>query len=212
MKKGIVAVALFLACHMTYSDETFPAYSCKLLHEKGECADIVNDPLEKIVNCAEAGDMESQNLLSQMYYTGSEEVKINHSESFKWTRMSAEQDCPEAQRLLGHFYYYGLGVPPSQKNALHWWEKAAKNKEPFAMCQLAVMHLQEIHPNYDKAVAFRLMNEANVLYGQCRPQLAMSYYFGLGVGKDESKAIQMLKAEIQKGDPDAVQIYKQLGL
>lgn len=48
----------------------------------------------------------------------------------RWLRLKAEEDNSDAQNTLAHRYYTGLGVKKDEKEALKWWEEAAKTGTP----------------------------------------------------------------------------------
>jgi TPR repeat protein len=52
----------------------------------------------------------------------------------------ARQGQAEAQRLLGHMYDKGLGVPQDYEKAISWYQKAAESKDPAAQYHLGLKY------------------------------------------------------------------------
>ena len=77
---------------------------------------------------AEAGDLDDRFMLGMIYEHG-DRVPQDYEEAARWYRMAAEEDHPEAQRRLAHFYSVGLGVPQDDAEAAYWNERAAAFEE-----------------------------------------------------------------------------------
>ena len=94
---------------------------------------------------AEQGNAKSQFYLAFMYFIGKElyrngkniadgqnfdvhyllKLPRNVEKAFFWAKKAAEQDLPEAQTMLGLFYFHGIAVAKDKQKALFWIGKAA---------------------------------------------------------------------------------------
>jgi len=61
-------------------------------------------------------------------------------------RVLAQRGHLEAQYVLGYMYYYGLGVPRNEKEAIRWITTAAARGLPKAMRALQVLDMGEDAP------------------------------------------------------------------
>lgn len=75
------------------------------------------------------------------------------------TPLALEGD-PAAQTLIAEIYSRGLGVKPDLATAVEWYEKAAEQKVPEAIFQLAMIMLDGGEQFGDAERAYRLMQEA----------------------------------------------------
>jgi len=66
---------------------------------------------------------------------------IREDVDFDKTVALAESDDVRAQHLLGWFYYEGIGVRESYRQAFYWWSRAADRNDPAAQNDLAVLYL-----------------------------------------------------------------------
>ena len=64
---------------------------------------------DDILKSANNGEVESQYILGNMYYSG-DGVRRNYFEAIKWYRKAAEQGHAKAQNNLGVMYANGKGV------------------------------------------------------------------------------------------------------
>ena len=71
---------------------------------------VAAEDLQTLLKKAEAGDVEEQYNLGNMYANG-EGVSEDDAEAFKWYRKAAEQGDDFAQFDLGSMYALGKGVP-----------------------------------------------------------------------------------------------------
>ena len=54
-------------------------------------------------------------------------VRLDEAEAFKWISRAAEQDEPDAQKMLGDMYNRGEGVKEDGAAALEWYQRAYRN-------------------------------------------------------------------------------------
>lgn len=72
---------------------------------------------------AEAGDMEAQYYVGEIYQRGLD-VDPKYSSAAEWFRKAAEQGYAKAQMNLAYLYEKGLGVEKDPQQALQWYRKA----------------------------------------------------------------------------------------
>ena len=85
---------------------------------------VAAEDLQTLLKKAEAGDVEEQYNLGNMYANG-EGVSEDDAEAFKWYRKAAEQELAKAQFNLGWMYNNGRGVPQDYVAAYAWYIVAA---------------------------------------------------------------------------------------
>ena len=74
---------------------------------------------------AKKGDIQSQNIVANMYYFG-DGVEKDYPEAFTWFEKLAKKGDVSAQSKIGEIYYFGQGVKRSYENAFKWYTKAAQ--------------------------------------------------------------------------------------
>lgn len=94
---------------------------------------------EKYARSAELGNAIAQYNLAMMYSNG-ESVYVDYQQAVYWFRKSAEQDFAPAEYRLGEMYYFAKGGLPRDLNkAIELFEKAAKQQDPDALLNLAML-------------------------------------------------------------------------
>lgn len=99
-------------------------------------AAAADDPLAKLREAAEGGDVKAQNELADAYYYGNE-VPVDYVEAMKWYRRSADQGNAYAQFSVGYIYSRGQGVEQDFGEALAWFERAAEQGNVAAQKEVA---------------------------------------------------------------------------
>lgn len=94
---------------------------------------------------AKQGEAKAQAKLGMCYNFGSESIKKDEIQAFKWLSKAAEQNIIEAQFMLGNCYYYGNGVEEDKTQTYYWWKKAADRGFPIPEDILA--ELEKIQKN-----------------------------------------------------------------
>lgn len=73
------------------------------------------------------GDLEAQNELAYLYFTGNE-VERDYEKAHYWFKQAAEKGYPLAQYNIGILWYTGNGVPTMDSvKAYAWFSLAAAN-------------------------------------------------------------------------------------
>src|SRR5687768_12220901 len=73
----------------------------------------------------DAGDVEAQYLLGQIYFFGLGRTERSDAEAARWYARPAESGNAEAMYRLGYLFASGQGVAQSGEQAAAWWLKAA---------------------------------------------------------------------------------------
>ena len=84
---------------------------------------------------AEAGDMDAQAMLGQMYLYG-DGIPKNEEISSKWYELAAKQGDSVSQNFIGVAYELGIGVPKNYKTALKWYRLSAEKKDRYTDDQI----------------------------------------------------------------------------
>ena len=130
-------------------------------YESGKCIiQYYNKAIKQYTENAKEGDAKAQYKLGLMYEKG-KGITQNYTEAFKWYTKSAEQEYVKGQYKLGFMYEYGYGIPSDEKktygvaagivfnifgnllhykNAIDWYEKAAKQGDDKAQYKLGFMY------------------------------------------------------------------------
>lgn len=117
-----------------------------------------------------------------------------------------------AMRNIGHLYRWGQGVEKDIAQAIHWYRLAAEKGFSRAQANLAAIYLQgdEGTPvDYDEAhkwfAAAAVQNLAVAQYN-----LGLMYELGLGVEKNEARALGWYNLAAKAGQPEAIERLSQL--
>lgn len=117
-----------------------------------------------------------------------------------------------AMRNIGHLYRWGQGVEKDIAQSIHWYRLAAEKGFSRAQANLAAIYLQgdEGTPiDYDEAhkwfAAAAVQNLAVAQYN-----LGLMYELGLGVEKNEARALGWYNLAAKSGQPEAIERLSQL--
>ena len=90
---------------------------------------LTYDDIRALIEKAEAGDGEAQQMLGLAYHHGYT-VDQMYTEAVKWYRLAADQGFAHAQDGLGKLYYLGQGVEQDFGEALRWIRLAVEQGLP----------------------------------------------------------------------------------
>lgn len=144
------------------------------------------DSIRNIMQEAQKGDATAQNEVGGWYYRG-QHVAQNYDEAIQWWAKAAKQGNPQAIGNMGLCYQLGKGVPQDSLKASQLYLRSIKDGNKALFDQ-----------NVD------LANQGNIF--SCM-LVAQCYQTGVGVKKDDSKAIPFLTMAADKNCVNA-----QLGL
>ena len=136
----------------------------------------------------------SMNQARQAYSNG------DYEKAHKIWLTQAEDGSPEAQAWLGSLYANGEGVDADDKNALTWYEKAAKQGNSMAQANVGAMYYmgQGASKNVDKAIKWLTAaaenGDVNGLFN-----LAVIYNKGEDVEKNPERAAELYQQASEQG-------------
>lgn len=78
------------------------------------------------------------------------------SQAVRLIRTGAANGFAPSQFTLGYMYYYGYGVPVSYPRARTWFEKAGRQRHPYALYNLGIMYRDGlgVEVDFDKAATY----------------------------------------------------------
>lgn len=131
--------------------------------------------------------------------------KGEFTKAFDTFYLLAKEGNAKAQYNVGLLYALGKGAQKSVSNARKWYEKAAKQGNAKAQYNLGKLYhdtAQHDAHAYEKA---KYWYEKAVQGGvvEANNNLASLYIDGLGVKKDEKKAVELLEEAATKGNAAA---------
>jgi hypothetical protein len=124
-----------------------------------------------------------------------------------WLEMAAEQGLPEALAHLGVCHENGSHYPKNLDKAIECYKKAAEQNDALALANLGIIYMTQDHKQEDEAFAClskaAQQNQTKAVYW-----LGTCYMNGIGVEKDETKAIKQWQLANEKGSADAKRALK----
>lgn len=124
------------------------------------------------------------------------------SEALK--RIEADSKDAAAMTLVGELYRQGLGVPPDQKVATEWYERAAARGDINATYALAIALLDSAGGRGDPARAGALLRQAAAAgHAAANYNLALAL-LATGQAQDDDAAVKSLQIAANAGIPDAL--------
>ncbi len=99
----------------------------------------------------------------------------------------------------GHCFVSGGGRPKNYKLAEYWYKKAINDGEVSAKISLASLYLFHLDDNKKKQLAVDLLREPiDKGYSKAMFVMGVAFHNGLGVDKDNSKALEYYKEAAEK--------------
>lgn len=124
------------------------------------------------------------------------------SEALK--RIEADSKDAAAMTLVGELYRQGLGVPPDQKVATEWYERAAERGDINATYALAIALLDDASGRANPARAGILLRQAAAAgHAAANYNLALAL-LATGQAQDDDAAVKSLQIAAKAGIPDAL--------
>lgn len=153
-------------------------------------------PFEKSVRQANEGNLEDQMNLAYMYLYGTNGVKQDFKEAFKYYELAAKQKDPIALNNLGSLYFNGIGTERDIKKALVLFESASALGNDNASLNLAFIYLTGGTKNEErntKAMELfqKAADEGNKI---AQFMVGYAYYKGFVLPQDYQKAFQSVRA------------------
>ena len=131
--------------------------------------------IDALRQASDAGVALSQCLLGTWHIHG-RNVPKDEPLGFRLLQRSALGGCLDGKAELALCYHKGRGVPKDFKEALHWYEQAASDGEPFAIAMLAAIAADGEYPGHgDDYVA--KMFEASYHAGRIVSAISLAEFF-----------------------------------
>ena len=156
------------------------------------------------------GDVRCSFGLARLFFNGQgiekDEEKANgiFAKVFETIQTLAENGDMFAQKIMGHYYYYGHFVEKNDEKAIKWYEKSADQGDANAQFILACMYYsgEGVEQSYENAFFwYKKVAERGDLDAQLI--LACMYYGGEGVEQSYEKAAYWYTVTAEKGDASA---------
>ncbi len=161
----------------------------------------------------ENNDRNALYILGMSYYTGSNNMLLDHYKAFKRIKKSAQLGNPDAQFQLAKMYYAGHGIKKNINSAKKWFTKVSKIGNNQATKILERIAISELPPTFawmnDKTNLtnkgwYQLIKSSAEYYNtESQKQLAKMHYSGYGAKKDIKKAKKLLQEASDLGDKNA---------
>jgi len=129
---------LFIQVESIANDETPEAQMtiAKMYKEGLGVLEDIEKSISWYTKAAEAGLVEAQYLLGELYYRYFYIDENSKQKAAKWTEKAAENGHVKAQHKLSFLYTYGHGVNKDPKQAIKWCGKAAEQGNESAQLEL----------------------------------------------------------------------------
>ncbi len=180
-------------------------YHLGICYEKGEGVQQDYDEAMNMYRlAAENGKVDAETAAGSLCYELGD-----HDGAAQWFRSAAQKDNMEAQFRLGRCLCLGEGVSRDVGEGLKWLNAAASGGNEDAILYLASLYEEgELVPRDYSRAAECLRAVEHTPAGAFR--LARFYLEGLGVPKDENKALDLFRGAYMYRYPGAEEAYYQL--
>ncbi len=144
-----------------------------------------------------------------VYWSGARDVKPDPRRACDLFSDAADLGFAPAIFNLGNCYRTGRGREQDISEATRLYERAAEAGDPSAKLALAIAHLYDLpgdqkQPKFAIELLEDLLDESSNSPGDVRERaflvLGTAYYGGLGVNKDDQKAIELYEKAASKGN------------
>ncbi len=126
-----------------------------------------DESVDCVTDSAEAGDVESQEYLMELYDLGTRDIPEDKEEALYWARKAAENGSVKAMEYVADQYYNGFHVEKNVALGLYWYEKASQNGSNDAPGAIA-RHLEAQKRHKEAAAWYRLYAERQIKYRDWR--------------------------------------------
>jgi len=154
------------------------------------------------------GNAEAQHNAGYMYRVG-EGTKQDFGKALGWYSRAAEQGFAPSQFNLGVMYAEGEGAKADAETALTWFRKSAA--QGFVDAQLKLAEIAFANDNKKEAF-FWYKKAADNGDAQAMFNVGSFYYKGIGIAKDDAKAVEYYRKARDAGDTGVDSILKQMGV
>jgi len=141
-----------------------------------------SDQRQALIAAAQAGNVDAQSQLGDIYRVGDEFTKQDYAEALRWYRLAAEQGEPNAENNLGAMYDNAFGVPKDMAEAARWYRLSADQGLSTAQFNLAECLLYGNGVNEDEFEAAQWLHKAAAQgHIEALSELGDLYRWGHGV-------------------------------
>ncbi|HSH96572.1 MAG TPA: tetratricopeptide repeat protein [Roseimicrobium sp.] len=211
MKLKVVGAILFvmLAATLAVPGADSPAPSAKPPAAVPVPKPSAEEPeinVEPVIAAAQAGDRYSQMAMGILY-----EQRESFTNAFRWFRMAADQDVPEAQFKVAFYYSTSRGVLRNFEEAAVWYLKAAQHGLPDAQYNIGVCFengLGVAKSQSEALIWYRAAAESDNPSAQ--KALGALYERGKGIKADPVEAAVWYSIAESRGVADAAILKKRL--
>jgi len=128
------------------------------------------------------------------------------AQAFESFKAAAEANDSNAQCALGTMFLLGKGVERDYTQGRQWLARAAKQRDPIALCNLGVCCIHGFGGPVNWQLAVKLFKAASSDATGCASAytfLGLCYQFGAGVEEDPERALEMFNIAASQDDANA---------
>ena len=153
---------------------------------------------------AEAGDVDSMNIVGNMYYNCAEIFLEDNDNAFLWYSKAAKADHKEAMLNLANMYFKGEGTKKNVNEAVDWYSKAAEGGIAEAANILGNIYYKGDGIKQDRHEAFKWFRKsADAGNAEGMRNLGMMY-FNEGGTNNYQQALKYFKKAAELNNADAM--------
>ena len=157
-----------------------------------------------LLQFAERGDSQAQNLLGTCYESG-QGTEQDYNEAFKWYQQAANQGIASSQCALGRFYLGlitgdGKGLKIDKTEGVKWLRKAAEQEYVYAESLLGFCYLHGNGVEKSESMAEKWIHKAAEHgYFVAQYSLGNFFYDGTGVRQNYAEAVNWYRKAADYG-------------
>jgi uncharacterized protein len=173
-------------------------------------ATALNAAIAAVQKMVDAGDAEAAFRLGRYYHLESEEP--DYALALKYYRIAFDENHAWATNNLGLLYRDGLGVAQNERQAYEYFQRAARQNNPWAYVNLADMTFSERAAPADVRAGITWLEKGAAHHCTlCLIDEAAIYHSGAyGVHSDPGKTAALLRTAAALGDSQAALILAEL--
>jgi S1-C subfamily serine protease len=187
-----------LAQETEFQHDTIPE-GYRRIAGPGEAATDGTVPFEEVLLKAEAGDVDSQVAVGNLYFSVQD-----YNNAVKWHLNAANKGVAWSQFCIAVFYEEGMGVAQDLKEAAKWYLKAAEQGYSVAQSNIGTLYAdgKGVPQDYKEALKWQT-KAAKQGFDMAQYFLGWMYYKGQGVPKDYIEAYKWWNLAASQGYDEA---------
>lgn len=128
----------------------------------------------------------------------------NYAVAYKEVSAAAQTGNADAQQLLGHMYYMGMGVTQDFTQALEWHKKAANQGATESQYVIGTMYYsgKGVAQNYRESMQW-LLKAAKHGHADAQYMLGAMYFTGKNIPQDYRQSVTWFRQAAEKGHAEA---------